>query len=254
MKRHSWTVVAVPVACAVVLAGSPGCEAFSASPTSASSSSGVGGASSGTGGSSSAGSAGAGATASGNGGEAGGQPLPCAPPAGNLFAHGTFEEGMKDKAPAFWEVRNPVMPATCLGSGTPAEHVFLTDGPPGCGGHALAIDARGQWDCYAVQRVSDYDSIEGGATYRVSALVRSTGNATNPAAWFVVGVQWVDASDGFFGDEKNPATASAAENDYGYKLLGWELVAPPQARRILVWLTAHYPGRVDFDAVSVVKL
>lgn len=178
----------------------------------------------------------------------------CAAPAGNLFAHGTFEEGMSGLAPTGWEVRAPGMPDTCKSSGQPNEHVFLTPASSACGGNALGIDAKGQWDCYAVQRVSDYNSIEGGATYRISASARSTGNAVNSAAWFVMGVQWLDGSDAFFGDEKNPQPASASENDFDWKVLQWELVAPSNAKRILVWLSAHYPGRVDFDNVSVVKL
>jgi hypothetical protein len=59
--------------------------------------------------------------------------------------------------------------------------------------------------------------------------------------------------DAFFGDEKNPKTASAAENDHDWKILEWELTAPPQARRILVWLSAHYPGKVTFDHVAVYR-
>lgn len=196
----------------------------------------------------------AGATGgTGGGGGTGGAVDLCSSPAGNLFAHGTFEEGMSGLAPSSWEVRNPSMPDTCKSSGQPSEHVFLTAAPPGCTGNALAVDARGQWDCYAVQRVSDYNSIEGGATYRVSAVVKSTGNSVNPAAWFVLGVMWLDANDAFFGDEKNPKTATAAENDFDWKRLEWEIVAPANAKRILVWLSAHYPGRVDFDNVSVVK-
>ena len=178
----------------------------------------------------------------------------CADPAGNLFAHGTFEEGMSGQAPTNWEVRNPAQPGNCSGSGTASEHVFLAPPPTGCSGNALAIDARGQWDCFAVQRVSDYNSIEGGATYRISADVRAQGNAVNPAAWFVLGVQWLDANDAFFGDVKNPKPAAAADNDYDWKVLSWDIVAPANARRILVWLSAHYPGRVDYDNISVVKL
>lgn len=178
----------------------------------------------------------------------------CAPPAGNLFAHGTFEEGMSGEAPVGWEVRNPAQPGNCAGSGTPAEHLFLTAAPPGCGGNALAIDGRGEWDCYAIQRVSDYNSIEGGATYRISAVVRSEGNAANPAAWFTLGIQWLDGSDAFFDDVKNPKPNDPADNDYDWKVMSFDIVAPANARRILVWLSAHYPGRVDYDNVSVVKL
>ena len=194
----------------------------------------------------------------GSGGSAGeADALPpslCGDAAGDVLGHGGFDEGMDGDAPAFWQVRDPNAPSACSGSGQPSEHVFLTETAPGCSGQALAIDSRGQWDCYAVQRASDYDTIEGGATYRVSAVVRSSGNSENPAAWFVLGVQWLDASDQFFGDEKNPETASASENDYEWKLLSFELVAPPNARRVLVWLSAHYPGRVDFDNVRVEKL
>jgi len=205
------------------------------------------------GGTSSGGAAGASGGSGGAAGASGWTDL-CAAPSGNLFAHGTFEEGMSGLAPSGWEVRAPGMPDTCKSSGQPSEHVFLTTGPTGCGGNALAVDARGQWDCYAVQRVSDYNSIEGGATYRISASVRASGNNVNPAAWFVLGVQWLDANDAFFGDEKNPKTATAAENDYDWKVLQWELTAPANAKRILVWLSAHYPGRADFDNVSVTKL
>ncbi|MFO0565844.1 MAG: hypothetical protein U0263_09285 [Polyangiaceae bacterium] len=222
------------------------------------------GAASGSGGTHAAGGVGSGGTAALGGGGSGGTSAGgasggtgadlCTTSAGNFFAHGDFEEGMDGQAPKGWEVRTPGQPDKCAGSGAPGEHVFLTTPAPGCSGQALAVDARGEWDCYAVQRVTDYDSIQGGATYRISASVRSTGNATNPAAWFVIGAQWLDGSDAFFGDEKNPKTASASENDYEWKKLSFDLVAPANARRILIWLSAHYPGRVDIDNVSVVKL
>lgn len=213
--------------------------------TGGSSSGGAAGASGGSGGSSSGGSS--------SGGSGGGGNL-CSAPAGNLLAHGSFEEGMSGLAPTGWEVRTPGQPDACKGSGQPSEHVFLSAGPTGCGGNALAMDARGEWDCYAIQRVSDYDSIVGGAKYRISASVRSTGNSVNPAAWFIIGAQWLDGSDAFFGDEKNPKTTTAAENDFDWKLIEWEVVAPANAKRILIWLSAHYPGRADIDNVSVVKL
>ncbi len=173
----------------------------------------------------------------------------CTPVAGSLV-DGTFESGMDGLAPAGWQVRDPGAPDRCTGSGAPSEHVYLTDAPPGCGGHALAIDARGEWDCYAVQFFTDYSTIEPGRTYRVSAVVRSE-RQDNPAAWFTVGVQWLNGSDGVFGDEKNPMTA---ELDYDWKLLAFDLVAPADARRAVVWLTAHYPGLVAYDNVSIAPL
>jgi hypothetical protein len=176
----------------------------------------------------------------------------CSPPTGNIFEHGEFEEGMSVNAPTGWEARNPSAPGSCPGS--PESHVFLGSPPPGCGGHSLVIDAGGTWDCYAVQRVSDYFTIEEGRRYRISAAVRSTGNAVNPAAWFIIGVQWVDATDSFFGDDKNPQTSSAEDNDFDWKVLTFDLVAPAGATRILVWLTAHYPGRVEYDNIAVVRV
>ncbi|MCC6553494.1 MAG: hypothetical protein IT372_10810 [Polyangiaceae bacterium] len=179
----------------------------------------------------------------------------CNPQPGNILQHTTFEEGMSGLAPSFWQVRDPGAPnGPCLGSGAPDQHVFLTSAAPGCGGNALAVDARGQWDCYAVQLFSDYNTIQEGATYRISAAARSQGNAVNPAAWFHIGAQWLDAGDGVFGDVKNPQPASGDLNDYDWKVVWWDVVAPPGARRIVVWLSAHYPGRVDFDNVSVVEL
>ncbi len=184
-------------------------------------------------------------------------PTLCAAPSGNLIAHGTFEEGMDGLAPTGWQVRNPARPGEC--SGTPASHVFITDSAPTCGGKALAIDSSGgAWDCYAVQTVSDYKSIRAGRTYRISATVRSRGNAPDggycpecTAAWFTLGAQWVDAGDAFFGDVKNP---KVTETDYDWKVLSFDVVAPSGAERILVWLSAHYPGRVDYDNVSVVEV
>lgn len=184
-------------------------------------------------------------------------PLPtdlCQPQPGNILQHTTFEEGISGFAPAFWQLRDPNAPNNCMGSGTPEQHVFLTSAAPGCGGNALAIDARGQWDCYAVQLFSDYNTIEEGATYRISVAARSQGNAINPAAWFHIGAQWLDGNDNVFGDVKNPKPASGDQNDYDWKVVAWDVVAPPSARRIVVWLSGHYPGRVDFDNVSVVKL
>ncbi len=188
----------------------------------------------------------------------------CDNPQGNILAHAGFEEGMSGLAPAFWQVRNPDMPnGACLASGTPDSHVFLSDGPPGCGGNAVSVDAHGQWDCYAIQLFSEYGTIEGGKTYRISAAARSTGNAPSgggticpecAAAWFHLGAQWLDASDAVFGDIKNPKPATAELNDYDWKLLWWDVAAPPQARRIVVWLSAHYPGKVEFDNVAVVEL
>lgn len=184
-----------------------------------------------------------------SGADAGPTPTLCAAPPGNLVAHSTFEEGMSGLAPTGWEVRNPSMPASC--PGTPADHVFVSDASPSCGGHALSIDAQGTWDCYAIQIATDYHTITAGRTYRVSATVRAKGNAVNPAAWFVVGLQWIDASDAFFGDVKNPKTT---ELDFDWKVLSFDVVAPANATRALVWLSAHYPGRVDYDDVSIVAV
>lgn len=178
----------------------------------------------------------------------GAPPSLCAPP-GNLIEHGSLDEGMNGQAPAGWEVRQPGQPETCGGV-----HVFASGPAPGCDGGGITVDAQGQWDCYAVQTVSPYNSITGGASYRIQAGVRSEGNAVNPAAWFVLGVQWLDENDGFFGDEKNPKPLDSADNDYDWKLLEWDLVAPPNARRILVWMSAHYPGKVEFDHVAVLPL
>ncbi len=187
---------------------------------------------------------------------------PCVNPPGNLLiSGGGFEMGMSGLAPTGWEVRNPAQPGACMGSGTLAQHVYLTDASPRCGGHALTLDSRGQWDCYAVQRVTDYNSIDAGRRYRISATLRSERNAPMGsycpecvAAWFVMGVQWLDSADRFFGDEKNPRPANAADHDHDWQVVAWELVAPANARRVLVWLTAHYPGRVDYDNVAIVRV
>lgn len=167
----------------------------------------------------------------------------CAWPAGSLL-DGQFEEGLVDGVPAGWQVRDPATRAAC-GDG----HLSLTTGPEGCG-TSLVIDALGSWDCWAIQRFTDHGSILGGHRYRVSAAVRSEGQ-DNPAAWFVVGLQWLDASDAVFGDEKNPPLADV---NYDYTVVSWELVAPPEARRAVVWLSAHYPGRVTYDEVALVPL
>lgn len=42
--------------------------------------------------------------------------------------------------------------------------------------------------------------------------------------------------------------------DYDWRVLEWDLVAPVDARRAVVWLTAHYSGRVDFDSLSMIEL
>ncbi len=112
-----------------------------------------------------------------------------------------------------------------------------------------------------MQIVTPYSSIEPGRTYRVSATIRSQGNAPMgticpecSAAWFVLGVQWLTGADVFFGDEKNPRPATPALNDHDWQVVQWTLVAPADAHRMLVWLSAHYPGRVDYDNVAVVRL
>ncbi|MBI3204361.1 MAG: hypothetical protein HYZ29_22685 [Myxococcales bacterium] len=46
----------------------------------------------------------------------------------------------------------------------------------------------------------------------------------------------------------------AASVALGWKVIQWDVVAPQNAKRILVWLSAHYPGRADIDNVSVVNL
>jgi len=166
----------------------------------------------------------------------------CASPPGSLI-DGTFEHGLMGMAPGGgWQVRDPGFAGGC-----PGGHLSLVAPPPGCAGEALLIDARGSWDCYAIQAFTDYNTIEGGRTYRVSAVVRSEAQ-DNPAAWFVVGVQWLDGSDRVFGDEKNPRPA---DPNYDWTVMSWDLVAPADARRAVVWLSAHYPGRVTYDQVSI---
>lgn len=161
---------------------------------------------------------------------------------------GRFDDALAGLAPPGWQVRDPDAPARC--GGDPASHVYLTDPPPGCSGRALAIDARGQWDCYAIQAFTDYSTIFGGRTYRVRAAVRSAGQ-DNPGAWFFLGVQWLDANDQVFGNEQNPRMEPL---NFEWRAFEWDLVAPADARRAVVWLTAHYPGRVDFDSLSMTEL
>ncbi len=170
-------------------------------------------------------------------------------PVGDLLVDGSLDL-IEGDAPKAWEVRTPGQVDACAGSGP---HLFAADPAPGCGGAALTIDANDAWDCYAVQTVSPYNSIEGGQTYVIRATLRSQGNAVNPAAWFVLGVQWLDENDTFFGDEKNPMPGDPADNDYNWRVLEWEVTAPANARRILVWMTAHYPGEVTYDHIAVLK-
>jgi len=171
-------------------------------------------------------------------------------PGANVLEVGALDE-VVDGAPVGWEFRSPGMVEACADS---EPHVFASDPAPGCAGAAVTVDANEIWDCYAVQTVSPYNSIEGGATYRIRATVRSQGNTVNPAAWFILGVQWLDENDGFFGDVKNPQPENTEDNDFEWKVLEWDVVAPQNARRILVWLTAHYPGEVSYDHVAVIKL
>ena len=168
----------------------------------------------------------------------------CASPPGNIIPNGDFEQGLEGLVPRGWQVRTPGQPEAC---GDPSAHLFLAAPPPGCPGQSLTIDARGQWDCYAVQVVTDYNTISGGATYRFRASIRSEGQ-DNPAAWFVVGLQWLDSGDRFFGDLKNP---QPTEVNFDWTVREYELTAPPEARRALIWLTAHYPGRVTYDNLSL---
>lgn len=166
----------------------------------------------------------------------------CAAPSGSLI-DGTFEGGLDGMVPrGGWQVRDPGYAAGCGG-----DHLSMVAAPPGCPGQALLLDARGSWDCYAIQAFADYGTIEGGRTYRISAVVRSEAQ-DNPAAWFVVGLQWLDGSDRVFGDEKNPRPADV---NYDWTRIEWDLVAPADARRAVIWLSAHYPGRVTYDQVSI---
>lgn len=170
---------------------------------------------------------------------------PCTPPAFSLI-EGTFETGFDGLAPRGWQVRDPAAPGRC---GDAASHVFLTAPPPGCAGNALAVDARGTWDCYAIQVYTDYDTIRGGRTYRVSAMARSVGR-DNPGGWFFLGLSWLDGADRVFGDERNPRIEPL---DFDWRRVEFDVVAPSEARRAVVWLTAHYEGRMDFDQVSIVE-
>ncbi len=166
----------------------------------------------------------------------------CAAAAGSLVP-GELDS-LDGLVPPGWQVRDPGAPDRC---GDPSEHVYVTDGP--CGS-AIAIDARGEWDCYAIQAFTDYSTIEPGATYRLSFAARSEGQ-DNPAGWWMIGVQWLDGADGVFGNEQNPAQSPL---DFEWTRIDWDLVAPANARRAVVWLTAHYPGRVDFDALSFTRI
>jgi hypothetical protein len=165
----------------------------------------------------------------------------CGPLAGSLI-DGTFEAGLSGMAPPGWQVRDPA-----LASGCPEGTLSIVVGDPACGTSALLIDARGRWDCYAIQTFTDYATIEPGRTYRIHARVRSEAQ-DNPAAWFVVGLQWLDGSDAVFGDEKNPRLSDV---NYDWTVIEWDLVAPAGARRAVIWLSGHYPGRVTYDDVSI---
>lgn len=176
------------------------------------------------------------------GGDAGGPDL-CGPTAGSLI-DGSFDDGLDGLTPPTWQVRDPAAPGRC---GDPAGHVYSVDPPLGCPGRAIAIDAHGDWDCYAIQVYTDYDTIEGGRTYLVSAVARSVGRE-NPGGWFFLGLQWLDGSDRVFGDERNPMLEPL---DFEWRRVTFDVVAPAEARRAVVWLTAHYDGRMDFDDVAI---
>ena len=167
-------------------------------------------------------------------------PVPCGSPPGDLI-DGRFEDGLAGDVPPTWQIRSPSTAAACGGG-----HLAIVAGEPRCGGSALAIDAMGSWDCTAIQSFTDYSTVTPGRTYRISAHVRAE-RQDNPAAWFVIGLQWLDASDAVFGDEKNPRLVDV---NYDFTDLSWDLVAPPNAHRAVIWLSGHYPGRVTYDDVS----
>ena len=129
---------------------------------------------------------------------------------------------------------SPGSPARAQGSLPPENFTIAFIGDQGLGSNAEAVlQLIGDEGADAVVHSGDFDLQD------------------NPAAWFVIGLQWLDASDGMFGDEKNPEGPNV---NYDWMRMEFDLVAPLNARRAVVWLTGHYPGRVTFDKVSIAPI
>jgi len=82
--------------------------------------------------------------------------------------------------------------------------------------------------------------------------VRSEGN-DNPASWYVIGIWWMHDDVRVSGESevKNPEQETTI---YDWRLIEFEAVAPVDANRAAVFLTAHYHGIVWYDDIVLCAL
>lgn len=160
----------------------------------------------------------------------------------NLIRGGGFELGEGDYPGVgrYWET-NDAQPHP--------EVDFLDAGIKHSGHYSQHLAANPVWDLGMTRQITDYGSVVPGRTYRLQAWVR-TANVQNPAGWYVLGLWWFE-NDTWLGDVKmeRPET-----NNYDWRLITIEAVAPPRANRLGAILTRHTDGDAWYDDVRAVEV
>lgn len=164
-----------------------------------------------------------------------------APAAGpNLLKNPGFEEGQGNYTGVgkYWETND---------AASHPEVNVLTSATKHSGTWSQWLKANASWDLGMVRQVSGYNTITPGKTYRASAWIK-TANVGNPAGWYVFGIWWFNAQDGYMGDVKMPRQET---NNYDWREISFTAVAPPGAARVAAILTRHTDGDAWYDDVFI---
>jgi hypothetical protein len=171
-------------------------------------------------------------------------PLSHAQAAGNLMKNPGFEDGLSATYPGVglhWET-NDAQPHSDVD--------VLTGSISHSGAYSQWLKANPSWDLGAVRQVSAYGSVTAGKTYHVQAWIK-TANVANPAGWYVFGIWWFNNDslvDPPAGESKMPRQET---NNYDWRPISWEVVAPATANRVAAFLTRHTDGDAWYDDVFV---
>lgn len=161
----------------------------------------------------------------------------------NLIQNGDFERGASPVYPGvglFWET-NDAAPH-------PEVDALTTDAYSGA--CAQRLKAHSTWDLGALRQVSAYGSVIPGRTYHAQAWIR-TANVQNPAGWYVFGLWWFNGDQRVPGAEGESKMPRQETNNYGWRAISWQVVAPPGANRVAAFLSRHTDGDAWYDEVFI---
>ncbi len=161
----------------------------------------------------------------------------------NLIQKGDFEQGASPTYPGVglhWETND---------AAAHPEIEALSASSHG-GAYSQWLKAHPTWDLGAVRQVSGYNSVTAGRTYHVQAWIK-TANVQNPAGWYVFGLWWFNGNERIAGSESESKMPRQETNNYSWRAVSWEVVAPAGANRVAAFLSRHTDGDAWYDDIFI---